>query len=115
MISSHNLAELDNFCNKVCIIKNGEVLETKSINELKAEENHQYTIFKINSTNKVNEMIENAVILNEKEFKVTGQEKEIAEKVKKLVENNYEVYEVRKEETTLEEAFLKKTGGNKIV
>ena len=115
MISSHNLAELDNFCNKVCIIKNGEVLETKSINELKAEENHQYTIFKINSTNKVNEMIENAVILNKKEFKTTGQEKEIAEKVKKLVENNYEVYEVRKEETTLEEAFLKKTGGNKIV
>ena len=115
MISSHNLAELDNFCNKVCIIKNGEVLETKSINELKAEENKQYTIFKINSTNKVNEIIENAVILNKKKFKTTGQEKEIAEKVKKLVENNYEVYEVRKEETTLEEAFLKKTGGNKIV
>lgn len=115
MISSHNLAELDNFCNKVCIIKNGEVLETKNINELKAEENQQYTIFKINSTNKVNEIIENAVILNKKKFKTTGQEKEIAEKVKKLVENNYEVYEVRKEETTLEEAFLKKTGGNKIV
>ena len=26
LISSHNLAELDNFCNKVCIIKNGEVI-----------------------------------------------------------------------------------------
>ena len=26
LISSHNLAELDNFCNKVCIIKNGEII-----------------------------------------------------------------------------------------
>lgn len=115
MISSHNLAELDNFCNKICIIKNGEVIETKHINELKSEENQEYTIFKVNNTEKINEIIENSIILNNKKFKTTGKEKEIAQKVKKLVENNIEIYEVRKEETTLEEAFLKKTGGNKIV
>lgn len=38
LISSHNLAELDNFCNKVCIIKNGEVIETSEISKIKNDE-----------------------------------------------------------------------------
>ncbi len=37
LISSHNLAELDSFCTKICIIQNGEVMETKEITELKEE------------------------------------------------------------------------------
>ena len=31
LISSHNLAELDTFCNKISIIKNGEIVETSDI------------------------------------------------------------------------------------
>ena len=31
LISSHNLTELDSFCNKVCIIKNGIIIETSDI------------------------------------------------------------------------------------
>ena len=35
LISSHNLAELESFCNKVTIIKNGRIVETSNINEVK--------------------------------------------------------------------------------
>ena len=35
LISSHNLLELESFCNKVCIIKNGEIIEESTIKELK--------------------------------------------------------------------------------
>ena len=115
LISSHNLAELDNFCTKVCIIKNGEVLETKEIKELKEEANAKYTLFKVNDTSKISELFDTAEILNNNEFKIQGNEQEIAKTVKKLVENNIEVYSINEETITLEEAFLKKTGGNKIV
>lgn len=115
LISSHNLAELDNFCTKICIIKNGEVIETKDIEELKEEANANYTIFKVNDTRKIVELFNTATILNNNEFKISGNEKEIANIVKKLVENSIDVYSVREETITLEDAFLKKTGGNKIV
>lgn len=115
LISSHNLAELDNFCTKVCIIKNGEVLETKDIKELKEEANRNDTLFKINDTSKILELFENATILNNNEFKISATEQEISEIVKKLVKNKIDIYSIKPEIITLEEAFLKKTGGNKIV
>lgn len=115
LISSHNLAELDNFCTKVCIIKNGEVLETKDIKELKEEANKNDTLFKINDTSKILELFENATILNNNEFKISATEQEISEIVKKLVKNKIDIYSIKPEIITLEEAFLKKTGGNKIV
>ena len=37
LISSHNLAELDTFCNKISIIKNGEIVETSDIETFKKE------------------------------------------------------------------------------
>ncbi len=115
LISSHNLAELDNFCTKICIIKNGEVLETKDIKELKEETNKNDTLFKINDTSKILELFDTATILNNNEFKISATEQEISEIVKKLVKNNINVYSIKPEIITLEEAFLKKTGGNKIV
>lgn len=115
LISSHNLAELDNFCNKVCIIKNGEVIETKNIKELKEETNSNYTLFKISDTKNIKQLFDKATVLNNQQFRITGNEKEIASIVKKLVEEGIEVYGITAETITLEDAFLKKTGGNKIV
>ena len=39
LISSHNLAELDNLCNKVCIIQNGKIIETSDIADIKHQKN----------------------------------------------------------------------------
>lgn len=115
LISSHNLAELESFCTKVCIIKNGEVIETEEIQKLKEEAKADYTIFKINNTDSINQVIEKAEILNSTEFKVLTQEGDIPNIVKKLVESNIKIYRIVEETVTLEDAFLKKTGGNKIV
>lgn len=115
LISSHNLAELDSFCTKICIIQNGEVIETKEITELKQEAKSSYIIFKINDTNKIKNLLENASILNATEFKILASEADVAVLVRKLVENNIEIYRITEESITLEDAFLKRTGGNKIV
>jgi ABC-2 type transport system ATP-binding protein len=39
LISSHNLAELESFCNVVCIIQNGEVVKTSRVKDLKKNDN----------------------------------------------------------------------------
>ena len=115
LISSHNLAELDSFCTKICIIQNGEVIETKEITELKQEAKSSHIIFKINDTSKIKNLVENANILNATEFKILASEADVAVLVRKLVENNIEIYRITEESITLEDAFLKRTGGNKIV
>lgn len=111
-ISSHNLSELESFCNKVCIIKNGVVIETDNINKFKSNEENSSYIFDVSEIKSFDNVEFEKVSNNE--VRVFATKNDIPGIVKKLVENEILVYEVRKEVLTLEEAFLKKTGGNKI-
>lgn len=114
LISSHNLAELDNLCNKVCIIKNGEIIETSEIEQIKKETKNNYIIFEIDKIDKIKEIIKSATIINEKSFKLDIVKEEVPEIVKLLVKNNFSIYTIYEEEKSLEEAFFEKTGGNII-
>ena len=42
LISSHNLAELESFCTKVCIIKNGVIIESSEIDVVKSKCSDSY-------------------------------------------------------------------------
>lgn len=114
LISSHNLAELDNLCNKVCIIKNGEIIETNDISKIKKEGNKQYIIFEVDDMAKASKVVENIIEINNEKFKIDLNKDEIPKVVKKLVQNDISVYEVKEEEKSLEEAFFEKTRGNII-
>lgn len=114
LISSHNLAELDNFCNKVCIIKNGEIIETNNISDIKKEVNANYKIFEISDTNKIKELMDSAIIISKDKFKLSITKEEIPEIVKMLVKNDIAIYAIKEEEKSLEDAFFEKTGGNVI-
>ena len=114
LISSHNLAELDNLCNKVCIIKNGSIVETSEISKIKKEANTNYKIFEVGNTSKVKNILEGAEIINENKFRIDIIKGEVPEVVKLLVKNDIDIYEIKEEEKTLEQAFFEKTGGNVI-
>ena len=114
LISSHNLAELDNFCNKVCIIKNGEVIETSEISKIKKEASQEFKIFEVNDVNTAKKVINDLIILDENKFKLNVPKDEVPEIINKLVENKVKIYEVKEEEKSLEDAFFEKTGGNVI-
>ena len=114
LISSHNLAELDNLVNKVCIIKNGQIIETTGISEIKKEKQANYEIFKINDTSKLKDILPGAIIINKNIFKIDAVKEEVPEIVELLVSKKISIYEVKKEEKSLEEAFFEKTGGNVI-
>ena len=114
LISSHNLAELDNLVNKVCIIKNGEIIETSGISEIKKEAKANYKVFEIDDTSKIKEILPGAIIIDNNKFKIDAVREEVPEILELLVNRNVSIYEVKKEEKSLEEAFFEKTGGNVI-
>lgn len=113
LISSHNLLELETFCNKICIIKNGKVMETNKIEDVKNIAKSGY-IFEIDNTEMIDKMFKNVTIINRNMFKIAVDRDEVPSIVKKLVENDIKIYAVNENKISLEDAFLKKTGGNVI-
>lgn len=116
-ISSHNLAELESFCNKICIIKNGEIIESTSLEKIRLERENEKSVFsvEINDTELLKSIINSDIeIINKTKFTINIEKKDVPDFVKQLVNNNIKVYQVYEEKLTLEEAFLKKTGGNVI-
>lgn len=114
LISSHNLAELDNLCNKVSIIKNGRMIETSDISGIKTQIGKQYKIFEVDLIDKIKELYPEAIMMENDKFKLDLPKEEIPEVIKRLMENEIKIYEVKKEEKSLEQAFFEKTGGNII-
>lgn len=139
LISSHNLAELESFCNKVSIIQNGEIIETSTLEEAKRVDGKMIYEIELDSTAKVEKILNNSnpkynqdvqkkqdteedseqdsrdiEIIDENNIKIYASKEEIPNIVAKLVNNNKKIYKVCEDLTSLEDAFLKKTGGNVI-
>ena len=114
LISSHNLAELDNFCNKVCIIKNGMVIETSEISKIKKETNKDIEIFEVDDVNLAKKVIGEIEVIDSNKFKLNISKEKVPDIINDLVNNGIKIYEVKQELNTLEDAFFEKTGGNVI-
>lgn len=114
LISSHNLAELDSFCNKVCIIQNGTIIESNEVKKLKKEVSNSTYMFEVSNSTLVNNLIDNIKVLDSTHFSIKSKKEEIPNIITKLINNNILIYEVYENKISLEEAFLNKTGGNKI-
>ncbi len=114
MISSHNLAELESFCTKVCIIKAGEILVDEDIKNLKTNTKESVYFFEVSDTKEIKKLYKEAEILNKNEFSLKANKDEINKIIKKLFDKKISIYEIKKEELSLEEAFLKQIGGNII-
>ena len=114
LISSHNLAELDNFCNKVCIIKNGEIIETSEISAIKKDIDHEQFIIEIQSTKDINKIYKEAEIVNDRVFKINVKKENVPDLVEDMVKHNIKIYGIKEDEKSLEDAFFERTGGNVI-
>lgn len=113
-ISSHNLAEIETLCNKVCIIQNGSVIESTDMAKVKETAQIHYH-FVLDNTEKLEELISYPIeIQNKTEVKIDVTREQVPEIVKTLVKNDVKIYEIHEEQMSLEDAFLKKTGGNTI-
>ena len=115
LISSHNLAELESFCNKISIIQNGKIIETSSLEDAKRVKGKIIYEIELDSTDGVDKIIENEInIIDSHIIKINLTKEEIPEIVSKRVNENKKIYKVCEDTISLEDAFLKKTGGNVI-
>lgn len=115
LISSHNLAELDTFCNKISIIKNGEIVETNDIDTFKKDIKNNCYILEVEDSSVISSIIDYKMdILTETEVRVYIEKEKVPLLIKELVLRNVKIYNVSEENLSLEDAFLKKTGGNVI-
>ena len=107
LISSHNLSELESFCNKVVIIKNGKIIDKNNLSEVKKIE-HSY-IIEVDNINNIKNIIGLDIeFISSNTFKVNIDKENIPLIIKKLVDNNINIYMIKEETISLEDAFLKK-------
>lgn len=115
LISSHNLAELESFCNKVCIIKNGIIVESSDIEEVKKETSDGNYIIEVDDSKRARMIIGDMSTAQDSTHILVHSDKEnIPFIIKKLVLQDIKIYSIKEDVVSLEDAFFKKTGGNVI-
>ena len=114
LISSHNLSELESFCNRVVILSKGKIIESSSITDIKKLDENKY-ILKVDDTNKVKDIIKKTDTIKDKNYiEVIREEKDIPTLINDFIKKDVLLYEIKREDISLEEAFIKKAGGKKI-
>ena len=115
LISSHNLAELESFCNKVSIIKNGSIMETSDLETVKKEASEGNYIIEVDDARKARMAIgDMANAKDNTHIQVHSDRENIPNVIKRLVLQDVKVYSITEDIMSLEDAFLRKTGGNVI-
>ena len=116
LISSHNLTEIDNLCNRIIAIKNGKMIADDTIENFKMISNESCYNFNINSMDNIEQVLlgYRYELLNNNNIRVYISKNEVSSLMQKILENQYQIYSVTEEQFTSEEAFIKKVGDNKI-
>lgn len=114
LISSHNLLELESFCTKVCIIQNGEILEESNIKELKKTLNDSTYQIEVDSIKNIKKLFKDIEIINDNKFTIKAKKEELNDILSKLISNDIKIYGLYQKYVSLEDIFIKKTGGNII-
>lgn len=115
LISSHNLAELESFCNKVSIIKNGSIMETSDLETVKKEASEGNYIIEVDDARKARMAIgDMANAKDNTHIEVHSDRENIPNVIKRLVLQDVKIYSITEDIMSLEDAFLRKTGGNVI-
>ena len=98
----------------VCIIKNGTVISENKMADLKKDSESYYEI-EVSKIRGLKSLLQkDDEIIDDNTLHVKKNKKEIAELVKEIVKKDIDIYQVKLVEASLEEAFLKETGGNII-
>ena len=110
-LSSHNLNEIQNLCDRVCVIKDGNVVDIIEIEKSKDKLNLKVTL----SSSDVNEdiilNISDKILNKDEELYTFIYSKDVNSLLKELV--NYKIDELLIEKENLEDAFLNYYENNK--
>ncbi len=108
LISSHILSELETLCNRICILSKGVIIkDEETANIKKVTDLITYTI-------EVNNITLDGVLyqyekIDTKHIKVKTTKEKLNNIIKTLLLNNIAIYEIKKDEISLEKTFLNLT------
>lgn len=105
IISSHILSELETICNKFCIVNEGKIIYKKTIDKLKKEQQISEYVFEISDIEKIKNKLKYEKV-DSKHIKIKTTKNNINNLIKKLLENNIQIYEIKAENLSLESIFL---------
>ena len=111
IISSHNLAELQQICDTVAFINRGRIIDYKSMEEITTDvQKGQKVVFKVDYPHYAGSLLEKHLLIN---VEVVGScvalhlaESKIADTISFLVQNGLTIFGVEKVQKSLEELFL---------
>lgn len=110
IISSHILSELETICNKFCIINEGKIVYKKTIDKYQKESQFNQYVFEISNTNNLKNILKYKKI-DKSHIKIASTKSNINNIIKKLIEHNIQIYEIKKENLSLENIFIDKING----
>lgn len=105
IISSHILSELETICNKFCIVNKGKIIYKKTIDKLKKEQQISEYVFEISDIEKIKNKLKYEKV-DSKHIRIKTTKNNINNIIKKLLENNIQIYEIKAENLSLESIFL---------
>ena len=116
LISSHNLTEIDNLCNRIIVIKNGRIITNDTIDNFKTFSNETTYVLELDHLDNLYQVILNYKyeIVSKNKIRVYISKEEMAKLMESLIKNKYQIYSMQEEKLTSEQAFMKKVGENKI-
>lgn len=105
LISSHLLNELENLCNRVCILVKGRVIKDLRIEELKQITDNLEYVLEVSDVGLEN-ILYHFETLDDSHIKINTTRDRLGDILKVLLLNDIEIYEVKREAMSLEKIFL---------
>jgi len=117
IISSHNLAELEQICNQIAVIRLGKLLSFKNMTDITREvENNQRIAMQVNYPNYAGKLIQSKYKIK---VKIAGNsiilpiaEKHLASIITFLTYKHIKIYKTTKTNKSLEQIYFDLLGGN---
>jgi ABC-2 type transport system ATP-binding protein len=122
LVSSHLLAEIELMCDRVIIIQNGRYMDTHFVNAPRDHDQAAEIAFEVNDPAKAEQILAvrypewaDRIRRNEEYIALPVERERITEVLSLLIAEKLSIYGVKQARKNLEERFLEKTGGNRIV
>jgi ABC-2 type transport system ATP-binding protein len=118
IVSSHLLSEMELMCDRVAIIQQGKLVEVQSIKDLMNEGISSSVVYELDNADSALQILSDhpsaGAKKTEEGLECWLEREQIADVTKRLIQGGIKVYGIRKNSPSLEDKFLKITGGEKI-
>ncbi|TVY07007.1 ABC transporter ATP-binding protein [Paenibacillus cremeus] len=119
VVSSHLLSEMELMCDRVAILQQGKLVAIKTVKDLMGEGTLGSVVFDVDQPEKAYQILANYPSAQtrkaENGIECRLEKEEIADANELLIRGGVRVYGIKRITATLEDEFLKMTGGERLV